>query len=116
MSSGHFLSVVSSKYMSVLQMYWYRYVILDTHTNRKGVFVVGVANFTSQVLSIRSLVDNTLSVMDVAIRRSTSRGGRIAGVAEIEEDEPSTAGGVARSGPDYICEASTTKHVRSVLI
>jgi hypothetical protein len=69
MTSGNFLSVTSSVTVSCC---FGNIEGLRGLTNREGVLVVSVADFTSQVLGVRSSVDQALSIVNIAILMSTA--------------------------------------------
>lgn len=51
------------------------------------VLVVAIADVAASVASVRSAVDQALSIVDIAVTRGTARGGRASGVRQVDEDQ-----------------------------
>lgn len=66
-------------------------------TDGERVFVVTVADLFTLIPSIRTFVDQALCIVNIAILGSAAWRGGVAWVAEVEENQSTTAGGVARS-------------------
>lgn len=75
-------------------------VLVGDIVDGQSVFVVTVADITAEVLLIRATVDEALSIVDVTVTSGATRGGRVGGVAEVNEDQPGAAGAGTRLGAD----------------
>lgn len=64
----------------------------------EGVLVVAVADLAALVLSVGTVVDDTLSIVDVAILRVASRASGVGGVGQINEDQASSTGRIGPGG------------------
>jgi hypothetical protein len=69
------------------------------------VFVVSVADLTSNVLQIRTLVDQTLCIMDISIVGSTTGADGFGRVLQVDKYDAGSASVVSRHRTDGVREA-----------
>jgi hypothetical protein len=76
-------------------------------TNGDGVLVVAVADFASDILGVRSLVDNTLGIVNIAVVSGASRVRWVGGVRQIKEDETRKTARVAGLSANNVREVAS---------
>lgn len=76
----------------------------------EGILVVGIADIASKVTLVRATVDHALSVVDVAVSGSTARGGDVGRVADVKEDQPTTAGQVVTDTDGLVATDGTSSN------
>jgi len=69
----------------------------------ESVFVVAVADIATKVALVRTTINKTFGVVDVAILTRATRGNRLGDVTDIDEDETSSASTVARLSSNRDC-------------
>lgn len=62
------------------------------------VLVVSVTDIAAKIFCVRALILEALSIVDVAVLRSTAWAGGVGGIRQIDEDESRRTCGVAREG------------------
>lgn len=66
----------------------------------EGILIIPITNLSADILGIRTTVDETLSVMHVAVLPGAARGGGVSDVGDVYEDDSGAAGGVTGESAD----------------
>lgn len=67
----------------------------------QGVFVVAVADFLALVLLVGPVVDDALSVVDISVLASASRGPGVGWIGRVDEDQASPTRAVSWLSSDH---------------
>jgi len=80
------------------------------HSHGEGVFVIAVTDILALKSLIGTLVSKTLSIVHIAITRSTSEGLGVGNILEVEEDEARPTRTGPGCGPDRHTKLAALMH------